>query len=77
MYCANCDLIISVTDIDAVDSWTVDTELELAADEDILAAKNLNLFSAGATVSVVNAFAAPALVRGGGGGGAMLSARRT
>ena len=52
-------------------------ELERAADEDNLAAKNLNLFSAGATVSVVNAFAAPALVRGGGGGGAMLSARRT
>jgi len=46
MYCASCDLIISVIDIDAVAGWTVGTELELAADEDILATKNLNLFSA-------------------------------
>jgi len=46
MYCASCYLIISVIDIDAVAGRTVDTELELAADEDILATKNLNLFSA-------------------------------
>jgi len=62
MYCASCHLIISVTDIDVKVGWTVGTKLELAADEDILAAKNLNLFSAGGTVSGVNAFAAFALV---------------
>jgi len=42
--------------------WTVNTELELAADEDILAANNLNLFSAGGTASRVNALAVLALV---------------
>jgi len=62
MYGAICDLIISVTYIEAVAGWTVGTELELAADKDILAAKNLNLFSAEGTVSRVNAFAALALV---------------
>jgi len=62
MYCVNCDLIISVTYIDAVPGWTVGTELELAANEDILAAKNFSLFGAGGTVSGVNAFAALALV---------------
>jgi len=45
-----------------VAGWTVGTELELAADEDILAANNLNLFSAEGTVSRVNAFAALTLV---------------
>jgi len=40
MYCASFDLIISVTDIDAVAGWAVGTELELAADEDILAANS-------------------------------------
>jgi len=57
IYCASCDLIISVTYIDAVAGWTVRTELKLAADEDIFAANNLNLFSAGGTVLGVNAFA--------------------
>jgi len=45
-----------------VAGWTVGTELEFAADEDILAAKNFNLFSAGGTVSGVNAFAVLSLV---------------
>jgi len=45
-----------------VAGWTVGTELEPAADEDIFAAKNLNLFSAGGTISGVNAFAVLALV---------------
>jgi len=66
-YCASCDMIISVTDIGAVAGWTVGTEFELTADEDILAAKNLNLVSAEGTVSGVNAFAALALVTLHGG----------
>jgi len=62
MYCASCDLIISVTYIDAVAGWTVRTELELAADEDIFAANNLNLFRAGDTVLGVNAFTTLAMI---------------
>jgi len=68
MYCVNCDLIISVTCIDAVAGWTVRTELELAADEDILEANNLNLFSAGGTVLGVNPFATLAMITLVGGG---------
>jgi len=62
MYGASCDLIISVTFIEAVAGWTVGTELGLAADKDILAANNSNLFSAEGTISRVNAFAALGLV---------------
>jgi len=62
MYGVSCDLIISLAYNDAVAGWTVGTELELAADIDILAAKNLNLFSAEGTVSRVNAFVALVLV---------------
>jgi len=62
MYCASCDLIISVTYIDAVAGWTVRTALELAADEDILSANNLNLCSAGGTVLGFNAFATLAMI---------------
>jgi len=62
MYCASCDLIISVTYIDAVAGWTFRTELEFAADDGILAANNLNLFSDGGTVWGVNAFVTLAMI---------------
>jgi len=68
MYCASCDLIISVKYIDAVADWTVRTELQLAADEDILPANNLNLFSAGGTVLGINVFATLAMITLVGGG---------
>jgi len=57
-----CKLRSDHLSINAMAGWTVRTELELAADEDIFAAKNLNLFSAGDTVLGVNAFAALAMV---------------